>query len=125
MRVIIGDDSEVLRTRLIEILTEIEGIEVVDYAGDSIKVVEEVAHLNPDVVILDIRMPGENGISALESIKKREKAPLVIMFTNFPYLQYRKRCLDAGADFFFYKSTEFEKLITLLKKLVKQMHKKK
>ncbi len=125
MRVIIGDDSEVLRTRLIEILTEIEGIEVVGYAGDSIKVVEEVAHLNPDVVILDIRMPGENGISALESIKKREKAPLVIMFTNFPYLQYRKRCLDAGADFFFYKSTEFEKLITLLKKLVKQMHKKK
>jgi len=41
-----------------------------------------------------------------------------LIFTNFPYFQYRKRWLDAGAEFFFYKAAEFEKLIKVLKQLI-------
>ena len=118
-RIFIADDSEVLRARLIEILTEIEGVEIVGEAETTSEVIEAVKNLKPDVVILDIRMPEGNGILALEAVKKEEKPPIVIMFTHYPYLQYRKRCLDAGADYFFFKSTEFEKLIELLKDLAK------
>jgi len=119
MRLFIADDSEVLRERLIEILSEIEGVEIVGEEGEVLRTIEAVERLKPDLVVLDIRMAGGNGILALETIKKREKPPIVIMFTNFPYLQYRKRCMDAGADFFFYKSTEFVKLIDVITKAAK------
>lgn len=121
MRLLIADDSEIIRSRLVDLLSEVEGIKVVGEARESHETIEAVRQLSPDVVILDIRMPGGDGILALEQIKGKPKPPIVIMFTNHPYLQYRKRCLDAGADFFFYKSTEFEALLALLKKLARKI----
>ncbi|MFZ2054372.1 MAG: response regulator transcription factor [Candidatus Aminicenantales bacterium] len=117
MRLVIADDSEILRTRLCELLSEIDGITIVGQANDCPSCVEAVQNLRPDVVILDIRIPGGDGITALETIKKLEHAPKVIMFTSFPYLQYRKRCLDMGADFFFYKANEFEQLLKAVREL--------
>jgi DNA-binding NarL/FixJ family response regulator len=118
MRLFIADDSEILRTRLVDMLREIKGVEIVGEAKDWKEAVEAIAVLNPDVVILDIRMPEGDGILALEALKKdRRKHPKVIVFTNYPYLQYRKRCMDAGADYFFYKALEFGKLLELMKNL--------
>ena len=115
MRVLIADDSEVLRERLIENVSEIENIEIVGQEGNAKRINDSVERLKPDLVIMDIKMPGGSGIQALESLKKRENPPMIIMFTNFPYLQYRKKCMDLGADYFFYKSTEFEKLLEIIK----------
>jgi DNA-binding NarL/FixJ family response regulator len=125
MRLFIADDSEILRERLVEIISEIEGVEIVGQEGDAIKAIEAIKRLHPDLVILDIQMPGGNGISILETLKKMENPPKVIMFTNYPYLQYRRRCLEAGADFFFYKATEFEKLVDVIRKLAKTHRQKK
>lgn len=125
MRILIADDSEILRIRLIDILSEIEGVEVVGQAETVDEVLKAVENLKPDVLILDIQMSDDNGITALEIIKKRENPPIVIMFTNYPYLQYRKKCLDLGADFFFYKAVEFSKLINLINKLVESSQAKK
>ena len=119
MRLFIADDSEILRGRLAEALTEIEGVVIVGQGSDATETIEAFKRLNPDLIIIDIRMPGGNGIEALETLKKMKNPPIIIMFTNYPYLQYRKRCLDAGADFFFYKATEFEKLIDIVRKLAK------
>jgi DNA-binding NarL/FixJ family response regulator len=119
MRLFIADDSEILRERLVDVLSEIEGIEIIGQAGNAVETIEAAKKLEPDLVILDVQMPGGNGILALETLKKMENPPIVVMFTNYPYLQYRRRCLEAGADFFFYKVTEFEKLITAVKKLEK------
>jgi DNA-binding NarL/FixJ family response regulator len=69
-----------------------------------------IRQTRPDVVILDIRMPGGNGIEVLREVKKLDPAPKVIMFTNYAHAQYRKKCEEAGADFFLDKSTEFDKL---------------
>lgn len=115
MRLFIADDSKVLRERLVEILAELDGVDIVGQERDATKVLEAINRFEPDLIILDIRMPKGNGILILEAIKKKEKPPVVIMFTNYPYLQYRKRCMDAGADYFFYKSTEFEKMIDIIK----------
>jgi len=121
MRVIIADDSEILRFRLVEMLTEIEGIEIVAEAKDTKEAIETTRAYHPDVIIMDIRMPGEDGIVAIEAIKKaKTNRPKIIVFTNYPYLQYRKRCMEAGADFFFYKALEFEKLVALIKELARR-----
>ncbi len=118
MRIFIADDSELLRVRLVNMLSEIEGIEIIGQAQDSLSAIESIEKLDPHVVILDIRMPQGNGIKVLETIKKNLESPKVIIFTNYPYPQYRKRYMDAGADFFFDKSTEFEKLFDTVKYLV-------
>ncbi len=118
MRLFIADDSEILRVRLIDMLSEIEGIEIIGQAQESLGAIESIQKLNPHVVILDIRMPRINGIEVLEAIKKDDESPTVIIFTDYPYPQYRKRCMDLGADFFFDKSTEFEKLVDTVKYLV-------
>ena len=67
-RLFIGDDSEVLRVRLKDVVSEIEGIEVIGEEGNAKAVIKAINNLNPDVVILDIRMPGGNGISVLAEI---------------------------------------------------------
>jgi DNA-binding NarL/FixJ family response regulator len=118
MRVIIADDSEILRSRLVEMLSEIEGIKIVAEAKDTKEAIEVIKDHRPDVVIMDIKMPGNDGIKAIETIRKAKgHRPKIIVFTNYPYLQYRKRCLDAGADHFFYKATEFRKLVDVLGEL--------
>lgn len=121
VRLFIVDDSKVLRDRLRSLVSEIEGITIVGEADDPLKAIEVIGKFKPDVVILDIRMPGGNGMSIMSAIKKLKGAPKIIIFTNYPYLQYRKTYLDAGADFFFYKAAEFEKLIDLLKRLAKKL----
>jgi len=79
--------------------------------------VNSVGKLNPDVVILDIHMPGKNGMEVLKELKKFEPAPCAIMLTNYPYPQYRKKCADLGADYFLDKSADFEELFTVITQL--------
>ncbi|MGA9351401.1 MAG: response regulator transcription factor [Anaerolineae bacterium] len=117
LKVFVADDSTLVRERLAELISEIEGVEVVGQAGDARQALEAIQHLRPDAVILDIRMPGNNGIQVLEAIKKSAAAPVVIVLTVFPYPQYRKKCLEAGAEYFFDKATEFEQVAEVLKKI--------
>ncbi len=69
----------------------------------------------PEVAILDIQMPDGSGIDVLAHIKKESPRTTVIMLTNYPLPPLRKCCLKTGADYFFDKSTEFEKVIDVLK----------
>ncbi|MHA1381055.1 MAG: response regulator [Candidatus Helarchaeota archaeon] len=118
MRLFIADDSEILRSRLVEMLSEFEEIEIVGQAEYAQEAIESIVELIPDVVILDLRLPDGNGINVLKKIKKGNSSIKVIIFTNYPYFQYKKRCLEAGAEFFFYKATEFEKLVEAIKQLI-------
>ena len=101
MRVFITDDSEIVSKNLSEVLSGMEKIEIIGQARDPVQAVESIKRLGPDVVILDIRMPGGSGIEVLETIKKNELSPVVIIFTNYPYPQYRKKCMELGAEYFF------------------------
>jgi len=118
MRLFIADDSEIVRSRLIEMLSEFKEIDIVGEATTEQEAIESIRELIPDVAILDVRMPDGNGINVLETLMKENISTKFIIFTNYPYIQYRKRCLDAGAEFFFYKAAEFEKLIKVLKQLI-------
>ena len=114
MKVFIADDSAELRERIVDMISEEESIEMVGQAENVPEAVTAIRKLKPDVVILDIRMPGGCGIDVLNTIEKDGCTPIIIMLTNYPYPQYRKKCFDAGADFFFDKSSEFEKVIDVL-----------
>ena len=117
LRILIADDSTFIRERLPAMLLDIPGIEVVGQAKNGAEALNLAQELNPDVVILDIRMPRMTGIEVLQKLKKDKTAPVVIMLTSYPYPQYREKCQEAGADFFFDKSTDFDKLFSLLKEL--------
>ena len=114
MKVFIADDSAELRERIVKMISEEESIEMVGQAENVPEAVTAIRKLRPDVVILDIRMPGGCGIDVLNTIDKNGHSPVIIMLTNYPYPQYRKKCFDAGADYFFDKSKEFEKVIDVL-----------
>jgi len=118
VKVLIADDSLVVGHRLMNMISEVGGIQVVGQAQSGSEAIELCERLHPDVVILDIRMPKGNGISALEVIKKTKPDTVVVMLTNYPYPQYRKKCKKAGADYFFDKSSEFEKVTEVLEQLL-------
>jgi len=118
MRVLIADDSEALVQRLVAALAELSGIEIVGQAGSVEDASQAVRDLKPDVLILDIRMPGGSGIDVLEGIKRDRVAPIVIVLTNYGYPQYRKKCLQSGARFFLDKSSEFDKVSEVLRGLM-------
>jgi DNA-binding NarL/FixJ family response regulator len=122
MKVLVVDDSALLRERLVSMISELPGIEAIGQAHDALHAFTSIEKLNPDVVILDIRLSEENGIEILQKIKKENSTPMTIMFTNFPYPQYRKKCKEAGADFFFVKSTEFHKITNVLKKIIQESY---
>jgi two-component system OmpR family response regulator len=110
-QVLIVDDSEQIRERLVALLSESDQIRIVGQAGDSRQALAAMQRLNPDTVILDIRMPGGSGIELLKQIKIRHPEMKVIMLTNFDYAQYRHQCRQLGADHFLNKTLEFEKII--------------
>ena len=118
INIAIVDDSEVIRQRIASKLSTMNGIEVVWQAEDLNDSYESLDKQKPDAVILDIQLPGGNGIELLEHIKKLHKDIVTIMLTNYPINQFRKKCIDAGADFFFDKSTEFEKVFCVIKSMI-------
>jgi DNA-binding NarL/FixJ family response regulator len=115
-KVFVADDSPIVRERLISMLTELPNVEIVGETGVAMEAIDSIRKLKPNAVVLDISMPGGGGMSVLETIKKDDEAPLVIMLTNFSNEPYRRRCLQLGADYFFDKSSEFEKVIQVLRK---------
>lgn len=121
LKVFISDDSATVRERLVTMALDLPEVDVVGQAQDAPGTLDALRQVRPDVVILDIRMPGGNGIEVLREVKKMTPAPQVIMLTNFAYAQYRKKCQEAGADFFFDKSTEFEKLPQALEQVRQEL----
>ena len=118
LKVFIADDSAPVRERLAALISELETVQLVGQAENGHDAMEAVRKLRPDVVILDIRMPGGNGFQVLEEIKKTVATTVVIMLTAFPYPQYRRKCLEAGAECFFDKTTEFDRVAEALEHLM-------
>jgi len=94
-RVLIADDDPLIRMDLAEMLTE-EGFEVVGQVGDGERAVELARTLRPDLVILDVKMPGKDGIQAAAEIADEQIAPVIIL-TAYCDRGLIQRAIDAGA----------------------------
>jgi len=115
IRVVVVDDEQMVCAHLRTILGSADDIEVVDEAHDGAAGVEAVVRSRPDVVLMDLRMPGVDGLTAIERIGELAAKPAVVVLTTFDADQYVLRALRAGASGFLVKSTPPEDLIGLVR----------
>ena len=94
-RVLIADDDSLIRMDLAEMLVE-EGFEVVGEAGDGARAASLALELRPDLVILDVKMPVKDGITAATEIAEKQIAPVIIL-TAYSERELIQRAIDAGA----------------------------
>lgn len=114
MNLMIVENSNYLYDRLARLVSHRHNIRVVGHAATEQDAVREIQRLDPDVVLLDIRLDQGSGFDVLKKIKTPGKAPFVIVLTNYAYPQYRERFLANGADYFFDKSEELDKMLQAL-----------
>ena len=117
MKIIIADDSKLIRDRIAERVELIDNVNVVAQTTNSFETIEEINIHKPDVLILDIRMPEGSGINVLKYIQKNKTKIVTIVVTNYPIIQYKNKCFELGADYFFGKATEFDEVFKLVEKL--------
>lgn len=119
VRVVLIEDSPLIRDRLLETFGQISNVVVVAQAeteSDATTLLRKAAW---DVAILDLQLKEGSGLGVLKAMPRptRPEAAKIIVFTNFEFPQYRQRCLALGADYFFDKSREFERMRELLVKI--------
>jgi DNA-binding NarL/FixJ family response regulator len=119
LKLFIVEDSDHVRERLIALLSDVGGVEVVGQARNHAEALAGITGLNPHAVVLDIQMSGESGIDVLKAIRRNSRPPVTVMLTNQASPQYRKKCMEWGADFFLDKSAELESLVSIFRLLVK------
>ena len=122
MKIVLVDDATELRHLVKDLLADVPGLEIAGEAGDVLEAVELITALHPDVVILDISLPSGSGIEVLRRIKQLQPAPVVIMLTGLRTAEYRKACANAGADYFFEKTTDLAPLYRTMNELARRFH---
>ena len=119
MKVLVADDSDIMRRRLFYMIEAIGGVKRVCEAGDYTGTMQQLSQYRPDILVLDIRMPGGTGIDVLKSLETKKetgKRPsLIIVYTNYSYPQYFEECYRLGADYCFDKSTDIENLVDVIR----------
>jgi DNA-binding NarL/FixJ family response regulator len=114
VRVLLVDDDDLMRAGLKSVLSSDETIEVVGEAGDGRAALDEIRKLRPDLVLMDIRMPELDGISATREVLAVEPDVKVVVLTTFEEDDYIFEALSAGASGFLLKRTKPEELIAAI-----------
>lgn len=115
--VFIVDDVPSMRDRLAELVTELPGVKVVGAAGSTDEAIAGILDTHPTCVLLDFKLIGGTGVDVLRAVHGKTPDTVFVVLTNSPDPQYRRACMDAGADHFFDKSTEFERIGEVIKDL--------
>jgi DNA-binding NarL/FixJ family response regulator len=111
IRVLVVDDDALVRAGLSMLLAGAEDIEIVGEAADGSEVAQAVTDHEPAIVLMDIRMPGMDGLAATELLRTQKNAPEVIVLTTFEADEYVVRALRAGASGFLLKDTPPAELV--------------
>jgi DNA-binding NarL/FixJ family response regulator len=117
MDILIADDSTLVREHILNRLDGVPYVGLKLQASNAYEAYEMIDEYEPDVVIVDIHMPG-NGLELVKKIRSSRVMPrAVIMLTNYATKQYRKAAKSLGVDYFFDKTAEFEEAFALLRSL--------
>jgi DNA-binding NarL/FixJ family response regulator len=114
IRVLLVDDQDLVRTGFRLVLRGKPGIEVVGEAGDGAAALRLVAEVEADVVVMDVRMPGMDGIAACRAIRAAE-GPRVLVLTTFDLDEYAFAAIKAGAGGFLLKDSGPDQLVAAIR----------
>jgi len=118
MKVILADDSALILERLQALVGLYKQAEIVALCDNGTKALNAIRDLKPDLAIVDLQMPGLTGLEVLAAIRKSDKKVKIIILTFFSSAYHKKMALDAGADYFFSKVDEFEKVSQVLSEML-------
>jgi DNA-binding NarL/FixJ family response regulator len=117
MRIILADDSSLILDRLNEMVGRYKQVEIVRSCNNGIDTLEALRTLKPDLAIVDIKMPGLSGLEVLNEIRKEDKKLKFIILTFYSSDYHKQMAIQAGADYFFNKVDDFEKVSLLVEEL--------
>lgn len=109
--VLLVDDHEIVIEGLRKLLSVAGDIDVTGEAHDAANALELARKLNPDVILLDLRMPGATGIQAARRLRQQEFEGAIIVLTSYGEKAYVRQALEAGADSYLLKNTPSAELI--------------
>jgi DNA-binding NarL/FixJ family response regulator len=115
IRVVLADDEPLVRTGLRVIINETSTMEVTGEGGSGAEAIALAGELRPDVVIMDIRMPGMDGIDATRQITRTANAPRVLILTTFDDDELVYAALRSGASGFLLKVTALEDILAAIR----------
>jgi two-component system, NarL family, invasion response regulator UvrY len=121
IRVLLADDHRIVREGLKQVLADAPEIEVCAEAVDGAQVLEKAGELGGheglDIVLLDIAMPGRDGLDALQALRKQWPRLPVLMLSTYPERQYAVRCIRLGAAGYLNKSADADDMIAAVRKV--------
>lgn len=121
LNILIVDDSDQVRRDLRTVLHLSPDLAVLGEASNGIEAVSAAAELMPDIVLMDLRLPGLDGFEAAEQIRKRNPDQKIIMLTIYDTPENKKRSDIAGIDLFIGKSVGIDKLVASIREIGLQL----
>ncbi|MEQ8361493.1 MAG: response regulator transcription factor [Cyclobacteriaceae bacterium] len=117
--ILIIEDSVSITWRLLSFLREIENLEIIGSVRNGTSGLKRIKSDKPDIVLLDLQLPGINGLKIIETLQDQTK-PHIIVFTNNSNYYFKNRCLALGANEFYDKSVQFEEAVAAVRKLCQE-----
>jgi two-component system, OmpR family, response regulator len=120
LRVFLVEDSAVIRERLTETISSLEHVEVVGHAETETDAIAALQVAACDAVVLDLQLREGHGFNVLKALRSASarRRMIVLVLSNYATPQYRGRSMEIGADYFFDKSREYDRLCEVLEELV-------
>lgn len=115
IRILVGDDHPVVREGLVAMLGTQADFEVVGQAGDGPEVVRAVLEVNPDVLLLDLEMPGLNGVDVIRRVREEVSTPRIVVLTAFDRDEQILGAIRAGAEGYLLKGTPREEVFRAIR----------
>jgi DNA-binding NarL/FixJ family response regulator len=115
IKVFLVDDHEIFRNGLKQLVDSEPDMEVVGEAGDGETALEHLRSMRPDVIIMDIRMPGINGVEASQMLLKREPQAKIVFFSLYDNPEYVAKALEMGASGYILKDTSNKIFLTAIR----------
>ena len=118
IRILIVDDHPVVRQGLAATLAKSSDIKIVGEASDGDEALAKARSLKPDLILLDIALPGKNGLEVLKQLRAELPGIHVLILSAFPERQYAVRCLASGAQGYLTKQSAPEELMRAVRKVM-------
>jgi DNA-binding NarL/FixJ family response regulator len=117
-QVYLVDDAVEVRRRLARLLAAIPGVEIAGESEDADEALQTILASHADVAVLDVRLAGRTNLALIEALSQAQPSLVKIVLTNCSGTAFRRACVAAGADFFFDKTSEFDKACRTIESIV-------